>query len=451
LRDDTTGEFLKVGKTTVDKIAKRFDEYVAAGNKWSRKLVADVWTLRARSKTNVEVFEAQMRAGLEKTGARLPWDNTRAPGKGPRLGRPGQGIPDTKPQTETEFIDEVEQLRVRHASPNIPKRRGMSSKDKAKLKAAEDKAAADASAKADQEAPQSASEASPKVEPTAGKAGTPAGGDSAAPHPAAPAQGEPIPAKPATSEPPAPDVTVPQPKVEMPPVGGAGGGATSARLGLQMSRLRSAGRLLAEEAPGLLLQVVLMMLFPPEVHIHDENYGALSSQKIEPALQTALTEQAATFNKLAADDAAQSIWATVTVESDFLADATPQGLEVYLQDLRFIGMKITREYLLVESKKFDRIQGRNVSRTATYSVPISGPATHGSESAIRNYRAVREELTDSSYKARIEAMAVMSKIADANPFLTNQLMCDLQGMSNDDDSTVRYVAARLLSRLKPER
>jgi Tetracyclin repressor-like, C-terminal domain len=37
---------LKVGKTTVSQIADRFGEYVAAGNKWSRKLVADVWTLR---------------------------------------------------------------------------------------------------------------------------------------------------------------------------------------------------------------------------------------------------------------------------------------------------------------------------------------------------------------------------------------------------------------------
>ena len=31
LRDATTGEFLKVGKTTVGEIADRFGEYVAAG------------------------------------------------------------------------------------------------------------------------------------------------------------------------------------------------------------------------------------------------------------------------------------------------------------------------------------------------------------------------------------------------------------------------------------
>lgn len=129
LRDATTGEYLKVGKTTVTAIAGRLGEYVTAGNKWSRKLVADVWTFRARSTKNVEAFEAEIRAGLEKAGARLPWDNTKA-----RLGRAGQGIPMPKEQTETEFIEEAEQLRVKHAPPNIPPRRGMSSKQKAKLK-----------------------------------------------------------------------------------------------------------------------------------------------------------------------------------------------------------------------------------------------------------------------------------------------------------------------------
>ena len=168
LRDATIGEFLKIGKTTVAEVSERFGEYVTAGNKWSRKLVADVWTFRTRSaKRSAEAFEAELRAGLEKAGARLPWDNTRIAGQ-PRLGRPGQGIPMPKEQTETEFIDEVEQLRVKHAPPNIPPRRGMSSKTKAKLK----KAAEDASTKAEQGTEQAATEATPEVEQTAEKAGT---------------------------------------------------------------------------------------------------------------------------------------------------------------------------------------------------------------------------------------------------------------------------------------
>jgi hypothetical protein len=179
LRDATTGEFLKIGKTTVAEVSDRFGQYVTAGNKWSRKLVAEVWTFRARSAKSAEAFEAELRAGLEKAGARLPWDNTPLRGRGARLGRPGQGIPMPKEQTETEFIDEVEQLRVKHAPPNIPKRRGMSSRQKAKLKkaaaekaAAEEKAAEDASTKAEQGTEQATTEATPEVEQTAEKAGT---------------------------------------------------------------------------------------------------------------------------------------------------------------------------------------------------------------------------------------------------------------------------------------
>ena len=440
LRDATTGELLKVGKTTVGEIADRFGEYVAAGNKWSRKLAADVWTIRARSKTNVEAFEKEMRAGLESTGARLPWDNTRVPGKGPRLGRPGQGIPDTKPQTETQFIDEAEQLRVKHADPNIPKRRGMSSKEKARLQATEDKAAADAVAKVAQDAGQATSQ-----QPSA-KTEVKPGGEGPPPKPVQ------VDKKP--SPPPASDAktvsgesSAVQPKVETPPVGEGGGGAT--RIGVEASRFRTAGRFLAEEAPGLLLQLGLMLLFPPQVHIHKDNYDDLHKKKIDPALQRALTQQEAAFNKLAADDPTQSIWATVTVQSDFWIDATSGGdLEVTLQDLQFIRMTLSHEYLLVEGKKFDLAKGRHASRTVTYSVPIYGPATHGSEEPIRNYRKIRESLTDEAYKVRMSAILAMYRIADANPFLKNQLIRDLQGVSNDDNDVVRNLAARLLSRVK---
>ena len=200
----------------------------------------------------------------------------------------------------------------------------------------------------------------------------------------------------------------------------------------------------------MLLQLGLMLLFPPEVHIHKENYDDLRKKKIDPALQQALTQQEAAFNKLADDDPAQSIWATVTVQSDFWVDATSgSDIEVTLQDLQFIRMKLSHEYLLVEGKKFDLGKGRNVSKTVTYSAPIYGPATHGSEEPIRNYRKVRESLTDDAYKVRMSAIIAMYKIADANPFLKNQLIRDLQGMSNDDNDLVRDLAARLLSRLKP--
>ena len=148
------------------------------------------------------------------------------------------------------------------------------------------------------------------------------------------------------------------------------------------------------------------------------------------------------FNKLAADDATKSIWATVTVESDFSVSATSGGdLHVYLQDLRFMGMKLSREYFLVEGKKFDVGKGKNVSKTVTYSVPIFGPATHGSEEPIRQYRKVREGLTHTAYKVRMKTILVLNKIAEANPFLKSQLIRDLQGMTNDDDSDPETRAA----------
>ena len=107
LRDIATGEVLKVGKTTVSSLEGRFGEYVSAGNKWGRKLAADVYTLRKRPGRTVQVFEKEIRAGLENMGHRLPWDNTDG-----RLGRKGKGIPAPKPISEggsdLEFIDEVE-------------------------------------------------------------------------------------------------------------------------------------------------------------------------------------------------------------------------------------------------------------------------------------------------------------------------------------------------------
>jgi len=250
-------------------------------------------------------------------------------------------------------------------------------------------------------------------------------------------------------KPAAPEVPVPQSKVETPPVGGAGTGATLTRLGVGASRLRTAGRFLAAEAPGLLFQALLMAIFPPEMHIHNENYGALRRQKIDPALHGALAEQAATFNKLAADDPAQSIWATVTVESEYRGEGTSKAnLEVYLQDLRFIEMKLTHEYLLAEGPQFQALgAGAKASKKVTYSIPISGPATRGSEEAIRNFRTVRGGITNSAYRVRLAAMLAMYNIAKADSFLKNQLVSDLQSMLNDDESKVREAATHLLSRL----
>ena len=85
------------------------------------------------------------------------------------------------------------------------------------------------------------------------------------------------------------------------------------------------------------------------------------------------------------------------------------------------------------------------SKKVTYSIPIFGPATRGSEGAIRNFRTVRKGLTNSAYKVRLSAMLNMYKIAKADSFLQNQLVRDLRPMLNDEDSIVRRAAARLLT------
>jgi hypothetical protein len=114
-------------------------------------------------------------------------------------------------------------------------------------------------------------------------------------------------------------------------------------------------------------------------------------------------------------------------------------------------MKLTHEYLLVEGQKFQVGTGARASKKVTYSIPIFGPATHGSEDAIRNFRTVRKGLTSSSYKVRLSTMLTMYKIARADSFLKNQLVRDLQPMRNDDESSVRKVATYLLNRLNAER
>jgi hypothetical protein len=104
LSDARTGEPLKVGKTTRDRFVSRFGEYVAAGNKWGRRLRVTMFTMRRRSNKNVEEFERDIRSGMERSGFRLPWDNTKR-----RLGRSGKGIPEpTTFSEELAVIDQVE-------------------------------------------------------------------------------------------------------------------------------------------------------------------------------------------------------------------------------------------------------------------------------------------------------------------------------------------------------
>ena len=113
LADSKTGEALKVGKTTRASFKARFAEYVSAGNKWGRRLKVTMFTIRQRSSKTINAFEAEIRAGMERAGFRLPWDNTNG-----RLGRTGKGIPVPQSMSGVELIDTVE-ARAAAAKPSL--------------------------------------------------------------------------------------------------------------------------------------------------------------------------------------------------------------------------------------------------------------------------------------------------------------------------------------------
>jgi hypothetical protein len=94
LRDANTGEFLKVGKTSVNSFVYRFNDYLAyAENSTKRSLQVDLFTFsRQEYETSVPV-ENRVRAILSnEDGEVLPWDNQYQ-----RLKRIGPGVPGEDP------------------------------------------------------------------------------------------------------------------------------------------------------------------------------------------------------------------------------------------------------------------------------------------------------------------------------------------------------------------
>jgi hypothetical protein len=140
------------------------------------------------------------------------------------------------------------------------------------------------------------------------------------------------------------------------------------------SAIRVAGRFIARELPGLLLEAVLMFLFPPGVNIHNDDVEKLSGEKLDPAVQDGLRKQEATINKMVGDDPSQSVYANVTVWLDYQVKASPSGdLELYLEDLRFLEMKISDEDVRSYPKLFNTTGSLKVSKQITYSFLLYEP------------------------------------------------------------------------------
>jgi hypothetical protein len=175
------------------------------------------------------------------------------------------------------------------------------------------------------------------------------------------------------------------PSLKAPEVSGAAGQEIGQAVS-KISRFRSAARFLAREVPGLIGQLVLMLLFPPGVRIHNDKADELSRKKIEPAVQTALPKLEPMFDKLLDDDPSKSIYANVKVSLVYSADADSSGnLHLYLDDAAFIEMKITNDYIDVHDRKFDAT-GRRPTKEITYSFPIYEP-----ESVIREREAAKAD------------------------------------------------------------
>lgn len=200
-----------------------------------------------------------------------------------------------------------------------------------------------------------------------------------------------LPAKepPGKKLPPAPsasgEVTVPQRGSGTPAI---------AQGGTRPSGLRTAGRFLAREAPGLLLQLALMALFPPGVNIGNHKAGELSRTNLDPAVHDALAKQQPVLDKLLAADPSKSIYANVTARLDYGVDASRHGdLELSLKDITFLDMKITNEHVALSDPKFKQTASRTVAKQITYSILLYEP-----EHVTRNKERLRAEQEKAEYE-----------------------------------------------------
>jgi hypothetical protein len=154
---------------------------------------------------------------------------------------------------------------------------------------------------------------------------------------------------------------------DMTPGIGSGGATTG-------SRFRAVGRFLAREAPGLALQLVFMMIFPPGVIKRQDRLVVLSATKINPAAMDALVKQQAVFDKLFADDPAKTIYANFSVRLDYSVDASRGGdLLLDLTDMTLVDVKITTDNISSDPKKMNQTGSRLVSKQITYSMRLYEP------------------------------------------------------------------------------
>ena len=162
--------------------------------------------------------------------------------------------------------------------------------------------------------------------------------------------------------------------------------STIAQVGTKTSKLRTAGRFLAREAPNLALQAAVMLFFPPGVIIHNDKIGELSQKKIDPPIQDILAKLGPLTEMPLALDLSRIIYGNVTVKLEYTASANSSGdLILDLKDATLLRMDISNAYLYQNAQKFDTSAG-NPTKQITYSFVVYEP-----ESVIREREAAEAD------------------------------------------------------------
>lgn len=130
-----------------------------------------------------------------------------------------------------------------------------------------------------------------------------------------------------------------------------------------------------------------MFLFPPGLKLHNDKAEELSQTKLNPAVNDAWGKQKSVYDRLLANDPSKSIYANVEAMLDYATDASSGGdLELYLEDITLVEMKITNEHKSQSDSKFEKTAPGKVAKQITYSILLYEP-----ESVTRDKERERAE------------------------------------------------------------
>lgn len=135
------------------------------------------------------------------------------------------------------------------------------------------------------------------------------------------------------------------------------------------SVFRTAARFVMREGPGLALQAVGMLLFPPGVTIRNDKSDELVRTKLNPAIQAAIAQQEPLFDELLSAGV-PTIYANVTAELQYTVAASQHGLDLYLKDITLREMTLTNKEIVRNDPKFETRDPGSATKRVTYSFRV---------------------------------------------------------------------------------